>query len=948
MKSFCANEKNVIRILVVCAAVPMTAGLGCFSLALTADAGTDTAIDVNQAMVLQGSAGGGTTPYSYAWSPATGLSSTSAAQPMFTPPSVGTFIFTLTVTDAAGAVVTDSVTVTVTTDNDPVVANAGPDQSTAVSQPVILNGSATGGDEQYGYSWSPSVNLSGSSVASPAFTPTETGTFTFVLTVTDGEGVSSSDSVDVTVVTATTVSSATWGSNRTDSYNVSVVFDQDVDQASAETVTNYRINGTTTTATTAVLSADDRTVTLTFGGPLSTDAGIDISVGSSILDANGHAVPEVTNRSPQANSGDTTAPSITSRTWAANSATSYQVMVLFSEVLDETTAETLSAYRVSGTTTTALSATLGDDGRTVTVLFDNVALSTTSKIDISVGDSITDINGNALDAALGQSVSTNSDDTTAPSIESIRFAAGFTSGGYKIEIIFSEVLSETDVENLTAYSINASNPSSATLEGDGQTVTLIYSIPLDASDKIDISLNSRIKDINGQALSPQSNQSIASSVEDASAPSVASAVYTADYNGGGYEITVTFSEAMDESTVEDVDHWRINGTSDKPTSTPTLAADGKTVTLIFNVPLEVGDKLDVSVGNSIEDINGNTLLTVTGRSISAATDTTAPTISSVTWAANYTTAGYALDVVFSEAMDKTTAETLANYQINTAGDDPATASLGTDGQTVRLTFTTLPLDTANTLDVSLSSSITDINGQAVVEELDETIAANADDITAPEISTDPSAVIYGDGIIQPLNYVVIITFDEAMDETTVETVGNYAINNGDAPAPTPATAALGNDGKTVTLTWTTGPPTTQPWAITDTMDVSIGSSITDINGQAVVAVAGQAIAANAADIAGPATPNIAHIAAAVTITLTFNEVLDEATAEAAAYATDKGGVSLVAAPAGAVLDEDGVTVILTFDADPGDGADGQILTIPATIKDINGQTIAGATPTIPN
>ena len=39
--------------------------------------------------------------------------------------------------------------------------------------------------------------------------------------------------------------------------------------------------------------------------------------------------------------------------------------------------------------------------------------------------------------------------------------------------------------------------------------------------------------------------------------------------------------------------------------------------------------------------------------------------------------------------------------------NPSSASLGTDGKTVTLTFTTLALDTADTLDIRLAASITD-------------------------------------------------------------------------------------------------------------------------------------------------------------------------------------------------------------------------------------------------
>src|SRR5205823_660113 len=60
---------------------------------------------------LDGSASGGTGPYTYSWSPSTGLNSATAAQPTASPTSSQTY--TLTVKDANSQTATDTVMVTV-------------------------------------------------------------------------------------------------------------------------------------------------------------------------------------------------------------------------------------------------------------------------------------------------------------------------------------------------------------------------------------------------------------------------------------------------------------------------------------------------------------------------------------------------------------------------------------------------------------------------------------------------------------------------------------------------------------------------------------------------------------------------------------------------------------------------------------------------------------------
>ena len=62
---------------------------------------------------------GGTPSYNYVWAPATGLSSTTIANPVFTAPGPGSFQFIVTVTDSKGCVGKDTVVVTVTASKMP-------------------------------------------------------------------------------------------------------------------------------------------------------------------------------------------------------------------------------------------------------------------------------------------------------------------------------------------------------------------------------------------------------------------------------------------------------------------------------------------------------------------------------------------------------------------------------------------------------------------------------------------------------------------------------------------------------------------------------------------------------------------------------------------------------------------------------------------------------------
>jgi xyloglucan-specific exo-beta-1,4-glucanase len=80
-------------------------------LPLSANAGADVTICAGGSTTLNGAGSGGTAPYTYSWSPTTGLSSSTIYNPVATPASTTTY--TLTVKDAVNATATDAMTVTV-------------------------------------------------------------------------------------------------------------------------------------------------------------------------------------------------------------------------------------------------------------------------------------------------------------------------------------------------------------------------------------------------------------------------------------------------------------------------------------------------------------------------------------------------------------------------------------------------------------------------------------------------------------------------------------------------------------------------------------------------------------------------------------------------------------------------------------------------------------------
>jgi hypothetical protein len=152
-------------------------------------------------------ASGGSGSFVYSWSPGSGLNSTAIANPIATP--AASTPYSVTVTDLHNCSATSSVFVTV---NANPVAHAGVDQSYCipVTSVVTLGASpaATGGSgTSYTYLWSPSTNLSSTTVANPRVTIAGATSIEYKLLVRDAStGCTNLDSTHLTILAQPSVS----------------------------------------------------------------------------------------------------------------------------------------------------------------------------------------------------------------------------------------------------------------------------------------------------------------------------------------------------------------------------------------------------------------------------------------------------------------------------------------------------------------------------------------------------------------------------------------------------------------------------------------------------------------------------------------------------------------------------------------------------------------------
>ena len=196
--------------------IPDTVNVTILNTPPVANAGPDQTGSTLAMVTLDGTGSSdpdGNLPLTYQWfqtsGPGVSLSNPQAAQPTFlAPPMPCVLTFDLFVTDSLGtASAPDSVTITV--QNQPPVANAGPDQTVTLNSPVTLDGSASSDPDGHlplTFLWTQTggtgVVLDDPTACSPTFvSPANSSILTFSLVVTDSLMASSTpDQVSIFVM----------------------------------------------------------------------------------------------------------------------------------------------------------------------------------------------------------------------------------------------------------------------------------------------------------------------------------------------------------------------------------------------------------------------------------------------------------------------------------------------------------------------------------------------------------------------------------------------------------------------------------------------------------------------------------------------------------------------------------------------------------------------------
>lgn len=186
-----AKDTMILTVLNTCAGGGEVGVSGCNGIP-EVNAGEDHTVCTGTSDTLKPVVTGGKTPYTYLWSPATGLNSTTSANPIVT--NITRQTYKVIVTDACGQKSQDIITVTMKSPNLP----ATPDAEICGGSSISIGQPATGGTPPYTYSWTASTGTAPGGTPPQSVAPL-TNT-TYILTVTDNIGCVDKDTIVISVL----------------------------------------------------------------------------------------------------------------------------------------------------------------------------------------------------------------------------------------------------------------------------------------------------------------------------------------------------------------------------------------------------------------------------------------------------------------------------------------------------------------------------------------------------------------------------------------------------------------------------------------------------------------------------------------------------------------------------------------------------------------------------
>jgi methionine-rich copper-binding protein CopC len=500
---------------------------------------------------------------------------------------------------------------------------------------------------------------------------------------------------------------------------------------------------------------------------------------------------------------DTTSPQVVSTTPTNNAtgvAINGAITAVFSEALDCATVTATSFTLDNGA---PVAGGVNCTGTTVTFTpSSNLANDTGHTATLTTA--ITDVAGNPLASDYVWSFITATvaapPDATAPTVSSTTPAANATgvATNAAVTAVFSEAVDcSTLPANFTLK--EGASPVSGTVSCANNSATFTPAAPLANLQTYTAEITTGVTDLVGNALAANFSWSFTTEAAPDTIPPTVVSTTPADADidiAVNTVISARLSEPVDCATVN-ILSFLVNGGG---AITGTVACSGSDISFTPAADLANGTVYTVSLTTAITDLAGNPLAANENWSFTTAaaaplppTDTTAPTVSSVTPADTAT--GIAVNTVvtavFDESLDCATVDT-SSFTLSDGG--AVGGVVNCSGTTVTFTPSTA-LANSTTYTATLTTAISDLAGNFLASSYSWSFTTEA---APPPVDTIPPTVTSNspaNGASDiATNTIVTAVFSEDIDCTTV-TTSSFTLSDGGAVA-----GSVSCSGNTATFT----------------------------------------------------------------------------------------------------------------------------------------------------
>jgi len=638
---------------------------------------------------------------------------------------------------------------------------------------------------------------------------------------------------------------------------------------------------------------------------------------------------------------DVTPPTVVSTIPLSNAtqaSPSANVNAVFSEPMDPATINT-TTFTLRVTNGAAIPGTVTYDAVARRATLTPIgSLPNPANITATVTTGAKDVAGNALASAFSWTFSTRDDAPPTVIATSPANAATGVSPNALITITFSEAMDQSTVtaSNITLrlQSSGAAVAAIVTYDATTRVATVTPTAPLAQNTNYNVLISAALKDLAGNPLTALL---ITFRTGDTAAPTVVS-TSPADLATGvpvGTTVTATFSEAMDETTINTTT-FTVRPTSGGAALAGTVTYNATTNTATFTptAPLAGSTVYSAIITTGVRDAGGNALAANKTWTFVTA-DITPPTVASVV-PANAAT-GVALNttvrVTFSEAMD---ASTISGTNLSlrpTSSSTPVAAVVTYEAGTNTAVITpNAPLSGTTGYTVTVTTGVKDAAGNSLAGQFTSTFTTLTPDVTAPTVTN----VVPADNATNvATNTTVRVTFSEPMDQTTINTT-NITLRT---TSPSVAvTGTVSYDAATRVATFTPS----APLASSTDYTVTVTTGVKDASGNALASQFVSDFTTASSDVTAPTivsrvpTAGATGVAVNTNVTVTFSEVMDAATINTTTItlAPTAGG-----SPVAATVGHSAGTATLNPNADLTPGTS-YTVTVTTGVKDVAGNALA--------